>query len=158
MEYNIVTLPGYRGVGLKWEGAYAEVSTLKETIYHMKDRAKELEEAVDRNLQLGLSYHLRPDGFTHYSVYEVNKSQQISAGMIEIIIPELTYLHVYHERGRDIGETYTQIYRWFKEISYIPYKDERKYYDELPVKHERYPADRDLSDPHFDILIPVVKR
>lgn len=160
VEFNhkIVTLPAYRGIGLKWDGAYAEVSSLKELITEMKERVVELEGVVNTDLQLGLSYHLRPDGFIHYSVYEVKGPQQVPEGMVEINIPELTYLMTHHEQGRDIGETYTNIYHWFKENDYKPYIDERKYFDDLPIKHERYPADRNLKNPHFDILIPIEKK
>lgn len=159
LNYEIVEVPLYRGIGLKWEGAYTEVSTLKKVIDNMNSRAGELEHAVNPEVQLGLSYHLRPDGFVHYSVYEVDEKQQLPNGMIEINVPQMTYLMTHHQKGQDIGETYEKIAHWFKESEYAPYVEEGvEYYDDLPIKHERYPKDRDLNDPNFDILIPIIKK
>ncbi|MBM7553553.1 putative transcriptional regulator YdeE [Thalassobacillus pellis] len=160
MYYEIVKLPAYRAVGLKWEGPYSEVSNLKKTIHEMSQRVGELEHAVEPDVQLGLSYHLIPDGFVHYSTFEVNEDQDVPQTMAEIKVPEMTYLKVKHEKGQDIGLTYTEIHRWFKEENeYTPLEEEgTTYYDDLPIKHERYPVDRDLTDPHFEILIPLQKR
>ncbi|MGD6779315.1 GyrI-like domain-containing protein [Sutcliffiella horikoshii] len=153
---EIVTIPAYRAMGLKWEGAYAEVPQLKELIIQMSKRVGEFAFAKEPETQLGLSYHLRSDGFVHYSVFEVDEQQEILPGMIEIIVPEMTYLLVKHPKGKDIGVTYTGIYQWFKECDYQPWKKKGKeYFDDLPIKHERYPVDRDLEDPHFEILIPI---
>lgn len=154
---EIVTIPSYRAMGLKWEGAYAEVPQLKDVIVQMGNRANELRYVKNPKTQLGLSYHLRSDGFVHYSVFEVDEQQELLPGMIEIIVPAMTYLLVKHPKGKDIGATYTQIYQWFKERDYQPFKEESiEYFDDLPIKHERYPVDRDLENPHFDILIPIV--
>ncbi|WP_246483870.1 GyrI-like domain-containing protein [Heyndrickxia vini] len=60
MSYEIITLPAYRTVGLKWEGTFSEiVPNLKNVIQHVEDRADELENRVNPNVQLGLSYHVR---------------------------------------------------------------------------------------------------
>jgi predicted transcriptional regulator YdeE len=156
---EIVTIPSYRAMGLKWEGSYAEVPKLKEVILQMSNRVNELRFVKNPETQLGLSYHLRSDGFVHYSVFEVDNQQELPSGMVQITVPEMTYLKVTHPKGRDIGATYTEIYQWFKECDYRPLKEKGiEYYDDLPIKHERYPVDRDLEDPHFDILIPVLQK
>jgi predicted transcriptional regulator YdeE len=157
-QYNIVNLSAYRAVGLKWDGAWTEISNLKKVIHSMGERVGELQHAINPNIQLGLSYHLRPDGFVHYSVYEVNEEQEIPEGMIEIKVPEMTYLRTQHKKGENIGQTYQNISEWINESDYKAFKEPYiKYYDELPIKHEKYSHDRDLNDPHFDILIPIVK-
>ncbi|XXM71092.1 GyrI-like domain-containing protein [Lysinibacillus sphaericus] len=160
LDYKVTDLPGYRAIGLKWEGAYSEVEDLKEMIQNMSKRVSELEHAVNPQEQLGLSYHLRPDGFVHYSVYKVSLEQEIPEGMVEIKVSPMTYFCIHHPKGRDIGHTYSEIYQWLKENGeYAPWVEEgMKYYDDLPIKHERYPNDRDLNDPHFDILIPLEKK
>ncbi|RLQ94367.1 AraC family transcriptional regulator [Falsibacillus albus] len=159
MQYQIVTIPAYRGIGLKWEGAYSEVDELKKMIASMQGRVSELEHALHPELQLGLSYHLRPDGFVHYSVYEVDEKQQVPEGMIEINVPEMTYFTTHHAKGESIGGTYSKIHQWMDENDYHPYGEaEVEYFDSLPIKHERYPHDRDVDDPHFDIRIPIVKK
>ncbi|WP_313799806.1 GyrI-like domain-containing protein [Cytobacillus sp.] len=157
-QYEIVTIPEYRAIGLKWNGSYSEVEQLKEIIKEMSKRVHELDDAISPEYQLGLSYHLRPDGFTHYSVYEVSDKQVIPNGMIEIFVPELTYLKTQHKKGENIGETYMKILQWMKESEYDIYKEKDiDYFDELPIKHETYTSDRDLMDPHFVIHIPILK-
>lgn len=158
LQYELVTLPAYKAIGVKWEGPYTKVSSLKNVILQMSDRVDELPTAVEPEVQLGLSYHLRPDGFVHYSVFRVQEQQEVPEGMIDIYVKEMTYLKVLHERGQDIGHTYTKIYQWFKQNDYIPFREPGvDYFDDLPIKHERYPVNRDLDDPHFEILIPVLK-
>ncbi|TLS36960.1 GyrI-like domain-containing protein [Pseudalkalibacillus caeni] len=158
-SYDIVEVPAYRGIGFKWEGPYTEIHTLKDVILKMSSRVGELEQAVNPEVQLGLSYHLRPDGFVHYSVFEVGEEQEVPEGMVEIKVPEMTYIITHHKKGKDIGESYQNLYQWFKESEYSPYTEtDLTYYDDLPIKHERYPVGRDLEDPHFDILIPVIKK
>ncbi|WP_445486746.1 GyrI-like domain-containing protein [Niallia sp. 03133] len=158
-SYEIVEIPAYRGIGLKWNGPYAEVSTLKKLINSMSSRVGEIDNAVNPNVQLGLSYHLRADGFVHYSVYEVCEEQQLPDGMIEIYVPKMTYLMTHHKMGQNIGKTYYNILQWLKKSEYEPYKESGvEYYDELPIKHERYPNDRDFNNPHFEILIPISER
>ncbi|GIN61904.1 hypothetical protein J27TS8_18970 [Robertmurraya siralis] len=155
-RYIVKKLPAYRAIGLKWEGAYSEVAQLKEVINEMSLRIDELKNPLDRNTQLGLSYHLRPDGFVHYSLFEVNEFEEIPPGMVEFYVPELTYVIAHHDKGENIGQSYSDIGIWISKMNYIPYVDASKtYYDPLPIKHERYPRDRDLSYPHFEILIPI---
>lgn len=158
LKHEIVTKPAFRAIGLKWEGSYQEIPNLKKVIQTSSERVGELEHAVDPAAQLGLSYHTRRDGFVHYSVYEVSEEQGIPEGMIEIRVPELTYLVVQHHKGEDIGQTYYTISTCIAENNYQLYKEPGvDYYDSLPLKFEKYPADRDLQDPHFEIMIPIVK-
>lgn len=158
LQYELVTLPAYKAIGVKWDGPYTQVSNLKEVIVQMSNRVGELAYAVEPEVQFGLSYHLRPDGFVHYSVFRVKEQQEVPEGMVDIRVPEMTYLKVSHKKGQDIGHTYTKIYQWFKQNDYIPFKEsDVDYYDDLPIKHEWYPVNRDLNDPHFEILIPVHK-
>ncbi|MFD1018355.1 GyrI-like domain-containing protein [Thalassobacillus hwangdonensis] len=157
-DWKIAEIPGYRALGYKWEGSYAEVGSLKEVIYRMSDRVNELDFAVNPETQLGLSYHLRPDGFVHYSAYEVTEDQHVPEDMVEFFVPRMTYLTVQHQKGQNIGQTYESIFLWMGENGYKPYVHvDGKVFDKLPVKHERYPHNRDLEDPHFEILIPIEK-
>ncbi|MGI8315059.1 GyrI-like domain-containing protein [Halobacillus mangrovi] len=158
LNKEIVLLPTYRAIGLKWEGPYEEVPELKKKIDRMSKRIDEID-AIDPDIQLGLSYHLRPDGFVHFSSYEVNEDHPIPEGMVDITVPELTYLKVHYRKNQNIGETYDKIYRWIMESDYKPYEEaDRTYYDPLPIKHERYPKDREFDNPHFDIFIPITKQ
>ncbi|MFS0824771.1 GyrI-like domain-containing protein [Bacillus sp. 1P02SD] len=161
MSYEIITLPGYRAVGLKWEGTFSEiVPNLKNVIGQMEERAIELDDKLNPHVQLGLSYHVIENGFAHYAVYEVSDSQEIPDGMIEIKVPQLTYVKTTHHKGEDIQKTYTDLHEWLFDSDYSAYRETGVvYYDPyMPIKHEHYPLDRDPSDPHFDIFIPIVKK
>ncbi|MFA9556771.1 GyrI-like domain-containing protein [Evansella sp. AB-rgal1] len=161
MSYEIVTLPAYRAVGLKWEGTFSDiVPHLKETISEMENRAGELEEKLNPAIQLGLSYHVIENGFAHYSVFEVSEKQETPSGMIEITVPKWTYVKTSHKKGENIGKTYAELHNWLSESDYTAYREPGvDYYDlYLPIKHEHYPVYRDPNDPHFDIYIPVVKK
>lgn len=159
MDYKVVTIPEYRFIGMKWEGPYSDIPTLKETISKMSKRVNEMEYALNPNLQLGLSYHLREDGFIHYSGYEVTDDQHVPEGMIELHVPEMTYLITEHQKGENIGQSYEDIYQWLQENHYVPFREQGvEYFDKLPIKHERYPVDREEEDPHFDILVPITKK
>ncbi|CAG9622557.1 GyrI-like domain-containing protein [Sutcliffiella rhizosphaerae] len=158
--YEIVKRSSYRAIGLKWEGPWSEIGQLKQTIQKMSERTDELQHVINPTLQLGLSYHTRPDGFAHYSMFEVTNEQEIPVGMMELYIPEFTYFVTNHQKGEDIGETYYKISRWIMDSEYMTYRETQVRYfeDILPIKHEKYPLDRDLQDPHFEIWIPITQK
>lgn len=160
MGYEIVTIPAYRAVGLKWQGTYAEIApNLKNVIRQAVIRSDELDHKVNPNVQLGLSYHVIENGFAHYAVYEVKQEQEIPEGMVEIRVPEWTYVKTTHAKGGSIQQTYTDLHNWLYHSDYTALKEaDVAYYDDMPIKHEHYPVDRDLSDEHFEIYIPIVKK
>lgn len=161
MDCKIITLPAFRAIGLKWEGTFSEiVPDLKTVIEEARDRADELEGRVNPDVQLGLSYHVIEDGFAHYAVYEVTEEQEIPDGMIEIRVPEWTYVMTAHHKGEDVQKTYTDLHQWLFDSDWTAFREAGvNYYDPyMPIKHEYYPADQDSVDPHFDIYIPVVRK
>ena len=161
MCYEILTLPAFRAVGLKWAGTFSEiVPNLKNVIQQSEERADEIEYKVNPSVQLGLSYHVVENGFAHYAVYEVSDEQEIPEGMVEIKVPEWTYVKTVHNKGKDIQKTYTDLHQWLFDSDYTTFREVGvDYYDPyMPIKHEYYPVDRDPNDPHFDIYIPVVKK
>lgn len=159
MHYEIIHLPGYRGIGMKWEGRYQEIGKLKDMIQAVKERAGELGHAAETAALLGLSYHTRPDGFAHYSGYEVKEEQPVPEGLLEFRIPAMTYLVTAHQKGEDVVSTYRNIGQWLQDSPFMPYTEPGvDYFDPLPIKHERYPSDQGSLDPHFEIRIPVIRR
>ncbi|WP_286925381.1 MULTISPECIES: GyrI-like domain-containing protein [Lysinibacillus] len=161
MSFQIITLPAYRAVGLKWEGTFSEiVPHLKNVIQQAQDRADELENRVNPTIQLGLSYLVMDNGFAYYAVYEVSEEQEIPEGMIEISVPEWTYVKTTHQKGKDIQKSYTDLHQWLFESDYTVFREAGvEYYDPyMPIKHEHHPVDQDPNDPHFDIYIPIVKK
>ncbi len=161
MNYEIITLPGYRAVGLRWEGTFSEiVPNLTNVIRQIEERANDLDDKLNPHVQLGLSYHVIENGFVHYAVYEVSDSQEIPDGMIEIKVPQLTYVKTTHHKGEEIQKTYTDLHEWLFDGDYTAFREPGVvYYDPyMPIKHEHYPVERDPNDPHFDIYIPIVKK
>lgn len=161
MSYQIVTLPSYRAVGLKWVGTFSEiVPDLKNVIQQSKDRADELEYKVNPSIQLGLNYHVIENGFAHYAVYEVSEEQEIPSGMIEIRVPEWTYVKTTHNKGDNVQKTYRDLHQWLFDSDYNAFREAGvDYYDPyMPIKHEHYPVNSDPNDPHFDIYIPLAKK
>ncbi|WP_246944864.1 GyrI-like domain-containing protein [Bacillus pinisoli] len=161
MSYEIVTLPSYRAVGLKWAGTFDEiVPHLKHVIRQMEERVEELQHKINPDVQLGLSYHVIENGFTHYAVYEVSEEQEIPDGMTEIRVPEWQYVKTTHKKGEDVQKTYTDLHLWLSNSDYTAFREAGvDYYDPyMPIKHEHYPVDSDPNDPHFDIYIPIVKK
>lgn len=153
---QIVSLPPFKIRGRKWQGKYSEVGQLKEVI-HRVEGEKDFLEPIKPKEQWGLSFHLIEEGFVHYSGFEVEDESKVGEYQ-EITIPSHTYVSVHHPKGRDVGETYQDIYQWFRDWKYEPYlEQDTKYFDGLPLKFEKYPVDRDWEDPHFDIYIPLQK-
>jgi predicted transcriptional regulator YdeE len=160
VNYEVITLPAYRAVGLRWEGLYSEiVPNLKNVIRQMEHRSDELKNKMNPNIQLGLSYHVVENGFAHYAVFEVTEEQELPDGMIEIRVPEWTYVRTTHNKGQDIQKTYTDLHNWVFNSDFTPLREAGvEYYDDMPIKHEHYPVDREREDEHFDIYIPIVKK
>lgn len=161
MNYEILTLPAFRAVGLKWEGTFSNITPdLKRVIQKSEDRAGELTYKLNPGVQLGLSYHVVQNGFVHYAVYEVSEEQEIPDEMIEIRVPEWTYVKTTHNKGQNVQKTYSDLHDWLFNSDYTAFREAGiEYYDPyMPIKHEYYPLDRDPNDPHFDIYIPIMKK
>ena len=159
MGYELIKLSGYRAIGLKWEGKYSEIEPgLKNVIQQMEERAHELDFRVSPSVRLGLSYHVIEDGFVYYAVYEVSDKQEIPDGMVEILVPELTYLKTTHKSGGDIQDTYLELGKWIQINNYTPFKQPGvTYYDKyMPIKHEYYAIDSNKEYIQYDIYIPIL--
>lgn len=124
MSYKIIALPTFRAIGLKWEGTFSEiVPDLKNIIQKVKDRANELENKVHPDVQLGLSYHVIENGFTHYAVYKVSDEQETLEGMIEIRVPEWTYVKTTHRKGENVQKTYADLHQWLFDGKYTALRE-----------------------------------
>lgn len=111
---------------------------------------------MNPNVQLGLSYHVIDGGFAHYAVFEVSEEQEIPGGMLEIRVPEWTYVKTTHNKGEGIDKTYSDLHQWFFDNKITPLREAGvEYYDDMPIKHEHYPVDRDRNDEHYEIYIPI---
>jgi predicted transcriptional regulator YdeE len=161
LKPEIVEKPSYQAVGLTWQGTYEDLGKggIKTIITVMKERLNEIDNRVNPDILLGLSYHNIPGGFTHYSMVEVSEIGQSPVGMATITVPAMTYVRCEHKKGRDIGQTYMDIASWINSSGHQIYEDTSvTYYDPMPIKHEEYPIDSVLDEePEFFIMIPIVK-
>jgi hypothetical protein len=60
LNNKVTDLPGYRAIGLKWEGAYSGVAALKEMIQMMSIRVSELEQCRSSTAATRLVLSLAP--------------------------------------------------------------------------------------------------
>lgn len=159
-DYEIKEIPACRAMGIKCDVSFDEIETIKNVIQTLESRVHELPYAINKEIRWGLSYHLRPDGFTYYSVYEVTDQQQLPDNMVEVNIPKMTYLTTKYEGG-SIEEIYIKMKNWVDE-SQEEYKlfteVDVTYYDELPIKFEKHTQYSDPNQLHFEVFIPLVKR
>jgi predicted transcriptional regulator YdeE len=153
-EAKIVTKPAFHAVGIRWEGTFAEAGAggIRKVMKEMQDRLHEIEHVINPKFLLGLSYHMRPDGFTHYSVVEVGEVDKIPEGMVAISVPSLTYATCQHIRGQEIERSYKNIYEWIAGMGYSLYEGDLAHYEEYPIEQDPY-----STEPEFKILIPIVE-
>lgn len=92
------------------------------------------------------------------STIQVDESVEIPSTMNLQTIPEQTYLHVQHLKGKSVADTYTAVYQWFKNMGRQPHREPGVEYDDLPIKFEKYPVPREMDHHDFDIYIPLLQR
>ena len=80
--------------------------------------------------------------------------------MVEIWVPEWTYVMTAHPKGEDVQQTYTDLHQWLFDSEYTALREAGVDYSDpyMPIKHEYYPADQDPDDPHFEVYVPVVRK
>jgi predicted transcriptional regulator YdeE len=80
--------------------------------------------------------------------------------MIEIKVPEWSYVRTTHYKGNNVQKTYHDLHHWLDHNGFNGLREAGVQYYEpyTPIKHEYYPIDRDPKDPHFEIYIPIVKK
>ncbi|GAF15079.1 hypothetical protein JCM19046_4645 [Bacillus sp. JCM 19046] len=158
MSYEILSMPGYRAMGIKTEVMYDDnISGLEEGMHSIKERVKEFDYIQDATTHLALSYHLHPNGFVHYSVFKVYPEQPLLKGMVDMLVPALTYMKATLSVNDNVYEVYQSLENYLLKSAYKPYTDARTtYYDTLPIKHEHYPLQAEYQQ--YEIWIPVQKR
>lgn len=159
MSYEIVEKPAYRAMGLKTEVMYNNVSGLQKALHSMKNRINEFQFMLDASTQLGLSYHLHPNGYVHYAAFKVDARQPLLKGMVELHIPAFTYVKTRHRFKQEISKTYQALEEYLSQSPYSPYTDKQTaYFNSLPIKHESYSIENEHEVEAFDIWIPVKKK
>jgi predicted transcriptional regulator YdeE len=150
---KIITKPQFQAIGLVWEGTFAEAGAggIRNIISQMHERLREIQHVVNPDILLGLSYHITPGGFTHYSVVEVEHTEHIPEGMKALTVPTLTYAKCEHARGQNVDQSYKNIFDWIEHQGYDLYKEDMTHFEEYPMQQDPYD-----KDPEFRIMIPIV--
>ncbi|MBM7838825.1 putative transcriptional regulator YdeE [Alkalihalobacillus xiaoxiensis] len=109
MSYEILSMPGYRAMGIKTEVMYDNISGLEEGMHSIKERVKEFDYIQDATTHLALSYHLHPNGFVHYSAFKVYPEQPLLKGMVDMLVPALTYMKATLSVNDNVYEVYQSL-------------------------------------------------
>ncbi|MEJ9218247.1 GyrI-like domain-containing protein [Paenibacillus glucanolyticus] len=154
-EAKIMSKEAFQAVGLKWEGTFAEAGAGGIRAIHrmLQERLPEIPYAIHTDTLLGLSYHAFPDGegFIHYGIVEVERIEEIPAGMVSLSVPALTYAACEHSRQHSIEQSYNNIYSWIHEQGYTEYNpDHLTHFEKYPMSQDPY-----ADNPEFIIMIPV---
>lgn len=94
-ETHLTSIEAFHAIGLKWEGTFAQAGagSIRDVHKELQDRLKEIPHVVIPAKMLGLSYHAVPEGqgFIHFAAVEVDKVEEVPAGMVTVSVPTLTY-------------------------------------------------------------------
>jgi predicted transcriptional regulator YdeE len=151
-ETAVVAIPAFRAVGLKWEGTFDQAAAggIRAIQKQMKERLGEIAHVLHPEQLLGLSYHVQPGGFTHYSVVEVATVEDVPEGMVEVTVPALTYAVYEHRKGQNIEGSYRNLYAWIAAQGKKARTDDVTHVEQYAMEQ-----DPETSDPEFTILIPL---
>jgi len=153
----IVVKAGYRAIGLKWEGTFAEAGAggIRRVHEQLQGRLPEIPEPASLTHFYGLSYHAYPgsERFIHYAVVESGDSTgYVPEGMAAVEVPTMSYAKCEHTQGQNIDRSYHNVYDWIARQGYSAFRGEMTH-------SEIYSMDRDPydPDPEFTIMIPIEK-
>ncbi len=156
-ETIVVKKEGYRAIGLKWEGTFAEAGAggIRRIHEKLRARLREIPEPVTLAHFYGLSYHANPGnaGFVHYAVVETtDDTGYVPGGMVAVEVPTLSYAKCEHARGQSIDKSYRNIYEWIEQQGYSVSRGELTHCELYSLSRDSYDP-----DPEFTIMIPVEK-
>jgi predicted transcriptional regulator YdeE len=158
-EARLVSRPGFRAAGIRWEGTFAEAGAggIRKIQKEFRERLGEVQGAARKETLLGLSYHAYPggDGFVHFAAVQLEQSApaELPPGMTSVDVPVLEYACCEHRKGQSIDRSYRNLYAWIEEQGYRESPAEGlTHFEEYPMEQDSYDP-----DPEFTILIPVQK-
>lgn len=152
--FEVVSKEEFMAIGFKWEGTFAEAAEggIRKIQAELKRRLEEIQDKVDPETLLGLSYHAteNAEGFTHYAAVEVKNAESVPEGMVSIAIPSHRYAQCEHRIGKSIEESYNQIYIWIRDEGLKASRTGLTHFEKYPMSQDPY-----NKDPQFTIMIPV---
>ncbi|WP_409253118.1 GyrI-like domain-containing protein [Bacillus sp. SCS-153A] len=151
MKPRIITKSGFKALGLKWQGTFAEAAQgdIQRLFSELKEVADGIENKENPGIVKGVSYHNLHGGLTYYLCHEVSKIEEIRYGLEIVEVPSYTYAFLEHH-GPNIMDSYHILYSWIEEKGYN--------LDQQILEHlEEYPADYDPDEDELRaaIYIPV---
>jgi predicted transcriptional regulator YdeE len=153
-EASVIAKMGFRAVGLRWEGTFAEAGAggIRAVQSELRRRLSEISGIVNPAELLGLSYHANPGatGFVHYCAVEVSGEDEIPAGMTVVEVPARSYAQCRHLKGESIDRSYSNIYAWIEAQGFAAHRGDLTHFEVYPMAQDPYGP-----DPEFTIRIPV---
>ncbi|MFC4598262.1 GyrI-like domain-containing protein [Cohnella hongkongensis] len=151
----VVTKEGYRAIGLKWEGTFAEAGAgeIRRVHEKLRKRLDEIPRPASLSYFYGLSYHANPDsaGFVHYAVVETKDDTGfVPEGMVAIEVPTLSYAKCEHVKGRNIDKSYRNVYEWIERQGHALFRGDLTHCEIYSLSRDPYDP-----DPEFTIMIPI---
>lgn len=152
MEAKVVNKKPFKAVGVKWFGTFEQAAKGEIKIFHKEflKRKTEINNAVNPENIIGISYHITENGFTYYLALEVENGTSIPEEMELITVPASRFASIEY-KGKEVHEAYTFLYTWIKENGYTLTQNGLEHFEEYPGSFDP------VNDvPELKIHIPIM--
>ncbi|MCM3572617.1 GyrI-like domain-containing protein [Mesobacillus subterraneus] len=141
----------FKAIGVKWVGTFEQAAKGEIKVFHKNflNSKKQINNAVNPENIIGLSYHITENGFTYYLALEVEEGTAIPEGMEFISVPACTFATTEY-KGAAVHEAYTALYTWIKQNGYNLRQSDLEHLEEYPGSFDP------VTDvPELKINIPI---
>jgi predicted transcriptional regulator YdeE len=151
MEVKVHNKKAFRAIGVKWTGTFEQAAKGEIKIFHKNflEKKNQIQNSIQRDKVVGLSYHINENGFTYFLVLEVENASSVPEGMEAISVPEFTFASTEY-KGTQVHEAYTGLYTWIKENGYSLNQSDLEHLEEYPGS---YNPETDV--PELKLHIPI---
>ncbi|UYZ23750.1 GyrI-like domain-containing protein [Mesobacillus jeotgali] len=151
MEAKVVNKEAFKAIGVKWVGTFEQAAKGEIKVFHKNflNSKKQINNAVNPENILGLSYHITDNGFTYYLALEVEEGTTTPEGMEFISVPACTFATTEY-KGATVHEAYTALYTWIKQNGYNLSQSDLEHLEEYPGSFDPV-----IDVPELKINIPI---
>src|SRR4051794_16927226 len=151
MGIQVIEKEEMKVVGISWNGAYSQLSTIPSLFYKMVKRLEEVSFKTKEPVLIA-PFHSRETEITYYVTTPVEEIAEIPEGMVGFTIPTKNYVFTTHKGSlEEVENTYLQMFAWMKDYGYE--QDHNALC--LEVYKEEHSELNAAGDLHFDIYLPV---
>ena len=151
MEAKVENKEAFKAIGVKWVGTFEQAAKGEIKVFHKNflNSKKQINNAVNPENIIGLSYHITENGFTYYLALEVEEGTAIPEGMEFISVTACTFATTEY-KGAAVHEAYTALYTWIKQNGYNLRQSDLEHLEEYPGSFDP------VTDvPELKINIPI---